>query len=97
MRSFFQQVFTEGVLCADTVPDAGDAKVSKKAWSLPAWSLQSTGEVDVNQNVAQVYNYKRITALENKVMAHGEGLKRLSEQVTFLLNFKSSHLFIWLC
>lgn len=29
--SFFQQVFTEGVLCADTVPDAGDAKVSKKA------------------------------------------------------------------
>lgn len=28
---FFQQVFIEGVLCADTVPDAGDAKVSQQA------------------------------------------------------------------
>lgn len=28
---FLQQVFIEGVLCADSVPVAGDAKVSKQA------------------------------------------------------------------
>lgn len=31
LYSFLQQAFIEGVLCADTVPDAGDAKVSKQA------------------------------------------------------------------
>jgi hypothetical protein len=54
LSSFFQQVFIEGVVCADTVLGTGNAKVSKQIRFLLAWSRQSSGEAGINQNVTQM-------------------------------------------